>query len=30
MKKLIRERKIKEGTWMVEKPKGKTPPSQYK
>jgi hypothetical protein len=26
--KLIRERKMKEGTWMVEKPKRKTPPSQ--
>jgi hypothetical protein len=29
-KKLIRERKMKEGTWMVEKPKRKTPPSQEK
>jgi hypothetical protein len=25
--KLLRERKMKEGTWMVEKPKRKTPPS---
>ena len=29
-KKLIRERKMKEGTWMEEKPKRKTPPSQDK
>jgi hypothetical protein len=29
-KKLIRERKMEEGTWMVEKPKRKTPPSQDK
>jgi len=29
-KKLIRERKMKEGTWTVEKPKRKTPPSQAK
>jgi hypothetical protein len=28
-KKLVRERKM-EGTWMVEKPKRKTPPSQDK
>jgi hypothetical protein len=26
-KKLVREREMKEGTWMVEKPKRKTPPS---
>jgi hypothetical protein len=26
-KKLVRERKMKEGTWTVEKPKRKTPPS---
>ena len=29
-KKLIRERKMKEGTWNVEKPPKKTPPSQDK
>jgi len=29
-KKLIRERKMREGTWMVEKPPRKTPPSQDK
>jgi len=29
-KKLIRERKMKEGTWTEEKPKRKTPPSQEK
>jgi hypothetical protein len=29
-KKLIRERKMKEGTWTVEKPPRKTPPSQVK
>jgi hypothetical protein len=27
---LVRERKMKEGTWMVEKPKRKTPSSQDK
>jgi hypothetical protein len=27
-KKLPKERKMKEGTWTVEKPKRKTPPSQ--
>jgi actin-like ATPase involved in cell morphogenesis len=26
-KNLVRERKMKEGSWMVEKPKRKTPPS---
>ena len=29
-KRLIRERKMREGTWMVEKPSGKTPSSQAK
>jgi len=29
-KKLIGERKMKEGTWTVEKPKRTTPPSQVK
>jgi hypothetical protein len=29
-KKLIRERKMREGTWTVEKPPRKTPPSQVK
>jgi hypothetical protein len=29
-KKLVRERKMKERTWMVEKPKRNTPPSQDK
>ena len=29
-KRLIRERKMKEGTWNVEKPPKKTPPSQDK
>jgi hypothetical protein len=29
-KKLVRERKMKEETWMVEKPKRKTHPSQVK
>jgi hypothetical protein len=29
-KKLIRERKIREGTWTDEKPPRKTPPSQVK
>jgi hypothetical protein len=28
--KLVRERKMKEGTWTAEKPKGKTPPPQDK
>jgi hypothetical protein len=29
-KKLVRERKMKEGTWMVGEPKSKTPPSEDK
>jgi hypothetical protein len=29
-KKLVRERKMKDGTWTVEKPKRKIPPSQDK
>jgi type IV secretory pathway VirB10-like protein len=29
-KKLMREKKMKEGTWMAEKPPRKTPPSQTK
>jgi hypothetical protein len=29
-KKLVRERKMKEGTWMLGSPKRKTPPSQVK
>jgi hypothetical protein len=30
MKKLVRERKMKEGTWRLEKPKRKIPPSRDK